>query len=343
VPGLETLLATAFLASAVASAALVWGVRGYARRSGIVDLPSDRSSHTLATPRGGGIGIMIPVGLAIGWALMSTWGTGAALAGVAGLVVVTGIGGLDDVRSLSPGTRLVFHGIAGALLAWLAIRLGVWAGEVALWASAAWWLFWTVSAINVLNFIDGIDGILGVQTLIFATYSIVAGWPALDVVLTGGVLAGAALGFLRFNWPPASIFMGDAGSGGLGFTAVLLGLLVMHNTELTLVQAYLPLMPMFVDEVLTMVARVRRGEPLTRPHRTHVYQLLVQAGWSHGSVTLLYGLVAVTCGGLVLIMAGGPVPAGVVGAVLLVATVALLFSLRAAAVGRISSSTTSRS
>ena len=189
------------------------------------------------------------------------------------------------------------HILTGVAVGWVARDIGAGLGApVAGELVFVWWVFWTVSAINVTNFMDGIDAIIGLQIVVFAAFS---AWS-----LTGnpfglslaGVSLGASVGFLIFNWPPARVFLGDVGSGVAGLLFVLLGALTAADRQWTVAHAFLPLLPLFADELITMARRVRRGESLITPHRSHVYQRLVQAYPGHGKVALGYAGAAALCG-----------------------------------------------
>jgi UDP-N-acetylmuramyl pentapeptide phosphotransferase/UDP-N-acetylglucosamine-1-phosphate transferase len=247
------------------------------------------------------------------------------------VALVAAVGWIDDHRSLSVSTRLIGHLVAGAIVAALASGAEVRPFHVAIPAvlGVLWWVFWTVSAINVVNFIDGIDGIIGLQAFVYGLFAVAAvGLHASPAAILALTLAGAALGFLLLNWSPARIFMGDVGSGSLGVIFVVLGVLTMREVGWSVVPAFLPLMPIFADEVLTMSRRLARGESLSEPHRTHVYQRLVQAGWGHGPVAALYGLLAAICGAWALIERGGTPVFWVGAGIALVATFGLLGLLR---------------
>jgi Fuc2NAc and GlcNAc transferase len=306
-------------------------VRRYALANGVLDIPNARSSHRVPTPRGGGVGIIIPVVVVL-FALPLTgfpWSLSSAAALVVALVAV--VGWVDDHRSLSVRVRLIGHLVAGVIVAVVASGAGVRPFHPAIPAmlAAAWWVFWTVSAINVVNFIDGIDGIIGLQAFVYGLFAVAAvGLQASPAAVLALALAGAALGFLLLNWSPARIFMGDVGSGSLGVIFVVLGVLTMREAGWSIVHAFLPLMPIFADEVLTMSRRIARGESLSEPHRTHVYQRLVQAGWGHGPVAALYGLLAATCGAWALIERSGTPVFWIGAGIALVATFALLGLLR---------------
>jgi UDP-N-acetylmuramyl pentapeptide phosphotransferase/UDP-N-acetylglucosamine-1-phosphate transferase len=273
----------------VLAAAAVDLVRRHALRRRQLDIPNDRSSHSVPTPRGGGLGVVVVVAAAWVWVLVA-WRQPRSVElplCIAAMVVVAGVGWLDDRRGLGVSPRLGVHLLAGVAVAGLSARLG-WP-----WWIGAAWLVWTVSSINVINFMDGIDGLIASQTMI-AALSIA--WLATPEGLARPfalAVTGVASGFLVWNWPPARIFLGDVGSGALGFALVLLGALVMAEGETDLARAFLPLFPLFLDAAWTMVRRARRGERITTAHRSHLYQRLANGGWGHRRVTLLYGAAAV--------------------------------------------------
>lgn len=323
------------VASGFVGACVVEVVRRYALSSGLMDVPNRRSSHEVPTPRGGGVGIVLPV-LSIlavaGW-LREPDPTSSYVGGLAVLLTAV-VGWLDDRSTLPILPRLAVHVAAGALVAFLVMRQSP---SGLLWisggmAAAGLWAFWTVSAINVVNFMDGTDGLVGVQAVVYAGFCAVVlhGSPAASVA---HALLGASAGFLLFNWPPARIFMGDVGSGALGVVFVLLGLYTVRRLEWTVVHAFFPLMPMFVDELLTLIRRLADGEKPWKAHRRHVYQVLVREGWPHGRVALLYGFLAAVCAGYVLLVPDADT-AFAVGALALMGGVAgLLLQLRRRALG----------
>lgn len=283
------------LGSLLAGALIVQKVRRYALRAGVLDVPDARSSHEIPTPRGGGMGILIPVIIVL--SALPLFGVGAALAylPVAAVILIGFVGWLDDHLSLPVGPRLAAHVVAGVALAYLFVGEGatglVWLPPGIL--AGFVWAFWTVSVVNVVNFLDGTDALIGVQALVFGAFSAFA-LRASPYSLVAWATIGASLGFLAFNWPPARIFMGDVGSGAVGVIFVVLGGSIVLQTGWTIFHAFLPLMPIFIDEVLTLSRRLRDGEKPWQPHRSHVYQLLVRSGWSHGQVAVLYGLAALT-------------------------------------------------
>jgi UDP-N-acetylmuramyl pentapeptide phosphotransferase/UDP-N-acetylglucosamine-1-phosphate transferase len=156
-----------------------------------------------------------------------------------------------------------------------------------------WWTFWTVASINLVNFMDGINGLVASQVAVFAL-SLALYEQTGDVApYFSIVVAAACIGFLPWNFPRARIFLGDVGSGGVGYLVPLLALLTMRSGNIDIVRAHLPLFPLFGDAVWTIARRWRNGERLTQPHRSHLYQRLANGGMGHTRVTGLYAIAAI--------------------------------------------------
>jgi Fuc2NAc and GlcNAc transferase len=280
------------LVALVASWALTAGVRQYAERARVLDVPSERSSHTTPTPRGGGLAIAVVVltSIALGW--HADWLTGREAAAFALSAAVAAVGWADDHRPLPPGVRVAVHfGAAGGALLLLGgfptldvgprpLALGILGQLLA--------LFGIVWAINFFNFMDGIDGLAGAEaTLVGAIGAAMlsaAGAPGLARIAV--VIAGASAGFLLWNWPPARIFMGDVGSGMLGF---LFGTLAVAGEKAGAVPVlvWVILLGAFIfDATVTLARRVSRGERWHAAHRSHAYQRALAAGRGHRPITL---------------------------------------------------------
>lgn len=246
----------------------------------------------MATPRGGGLGLVLAFVIAIVFGIGGSFGL-AEVSALIGVLAVAGIGWVDDRGGASVRVRLAVHLLAGALLlplVWSLPLLGL-----PMWFGTAWWVFWTIAAINVINFMDGIDGIIGLQTLVFGVYVALAGESDGAGRAAGLALAGASIGFLCWNWSPARIFMGDVGSGALGVIIVLLGGFLMRDGKCDVVAAFAPLLPLFLDATLTLVARRRRGERLSDAHRSHLYQRLANGGLGHSRVAIGFGACSLGC------------------------------------------------
>lgn len=287
-----TISLLAVIAAGIVSALGTGMIRNYAVRNDVLDRPNERSSHTTPTPRGGGLAVVAIVLVAVVALVISgllSLRVGVAF-GVGGLAVAL-IGWLDDHRPLPAGTRALVH-VAAAIWAvyWTgglreldlgagSLTLGF-GGNVLAVLGVAW-------LINLFNFMDGIDGLAGAEAL--AVGGIGASLLALGgnhgLALLSAVVAAAAFGFLCWNWAPARIFMGDVGSGFLGFAFAVLALASEAADGPPLLVWLLLLGAFIVDATLTVMRRVVRGEPWYAAHRRHAYQRLVQAGYSHRQVT----------------------------------------------------------
>jgi glycosyltransferase WbpL len=263
----------------------------WAHRNNLLDIPNQRSSHVVATPRIGGVALVASV--LVGLALLHATGRGVghdARVAVAGAVAVAGLGLLDDLWQLSALPRLLVQAsvaagvvltIGPARIPWLA------ADQV---SASFLTVFWIVGLTNAYNFMDGIDGIAGAQALVaglsWTAVALLARSP--EIAALGLILAGASGGFLLHNWHPAKVFMGDAGSGFLGFLFASLPLLAPSNRVSFFWCALLLMWPFLFDTGFTVLRRARRSENLLSAHRSHIYQRLVLTGRSHNCVSLLY-------------------------------------------------------
>jgi len=279
--------------SGFAAAALAVGaVRRYALARSILDLPTLRSSHDVPTPSGAGIGLILAfVGLTGAFLFVVGITTQVAMA-LAAILALAGIGWLDDRRGVSVGLRLLVHVAAGIALLPLAVTAG---GSLAVNALIGMaWVLAAVSAINVVNFMDGIDGLIGSQLLLFGVHLVALSPSGTQPHAWGLLLAATCAGFLVWNWPPARVFMGDAGSGALGLAAVAGGLLLLRAEDVPVVAVFLPLYPLFLDAATTLLRRILRRERVWKAHRSHLYQRLANGGWGHLRVTILYGAATAT-------------------------------------------------
>lgn len=275
----------------------VWAYRKWALGRQVLDVPNARSSHTRPTPRGGGVGIVAVVlaAEAIGVQIWPNirWELLAAL--MAGLAIAL-VSWLDDLRGLSARVRLGIHSLGA--IAFTATFLHCaetsWAEHPALPIGMALWI---VAMTNFFNFMDGIDGLAGSQFFItglsWSTVGALGGAEA--TMILGAVMAAAAAGFLCFNWPPATIFMGDVGSAFCGFTAAVMPFIAATDhsaaageTGTWWIAGVIFLFPFFFDASTTLFRRALAGEKIWEPHRSHLYQRLTRSGWSHVTVTGIY-------------------------------------------------------
>ena len=269
------------IVAAVATAAGTGLARRYAISKQLLDQPGERRNHVTATPRGGGISMAVVLLLAI-VVLALLHPEDAAVLGLMGLslALVGWIGWWDDHRPLSAGLRLSVHSIA-ALCLFIAGVLSGWSWWLSVLAAIA-----AMSLINIWNFMDGIDGLAASQAVVVTLVIALAAtgyWTAYCAVL-----AGAAFGFLCWNFPKARIFMGDVGSGLLGLAlAWAWAGLTAQKLEYGLLMLF-PLAPFLVDASLTLARRIMRGERWWEAHSSHSYQLLARRFGTHLPVTLGY-------------------------------------------------------
>jgi UDP-N-acetylmuramyl pentapeptide phosphotransferase/UDP-N-acetylglucosamine-1-phosphate transferase len=257
------------------------------RRLVVLDVPGERSSHTVPTPRGGGAPIAAGLIVAVAMAPNGACAGRARLA----LAVAVGFFGLlgliDDFRGLPAISRLVLQAAGAAVVgAVLVSPLPV----PALWLplAAAVVAVWLVGFVNAFNFMDGVNGIAGAHALIGGVaYACLAGWRRDGFgVASGLALAAGAGAFLPFNAVRARVFLGDVGSYSIGAAlAVLAARLVSLGVPVEAVAG--PVALYLADVAWTLQRRIRRGEPWLEAHRTHVYQRWCDAGWTHQEVTVL--------------------------------------------------------
>lgn len=280
-------VATAALACSALTAMLIPRLYG----AQVVDVPNARSLHAGPVPRGGGLAIAAVV-IATQFALLAgqRWSlqTGLVTTLVAG--GFAGLGWADDRAGRSVVLRLVVQGVLGLLFVMLALPAELTGMERALLCLAV------LCGVNLFNFMDGSDGLAGVQAVaasiglgVLLSLSMQSG-----AALAAFTLAGATCGFLRWNWHPARIFLGDVGSYFIGFELTALVIFSAQSIH-TPWPALILVAPFVTDATLTLLARALRGTPVWRAHRDHVYQRLVLRGWSPAHVArrlavLLLGL-----------------------------------------------------
>jgi len=261
------------LVSILATLALAFAFTTGKIGSTVRDIPNERSLHDKPVPRTGGIALM--AGVLSGWLLLQFWLWWIVLPAL-GLFVLSLV---DDVRNLSPKTRLIGHFIA-------ALTAVAGAGVSLIWFIPA--LLFVVWMTNLYNFMDGSDGLAGGMALFgFGCYGVGAWMGGNEAfALLNFSVAAAALGFLFFNFYPARVFMGDAGSIPLGFLAATFG---AWGWQMGYWPFWFPLLvfsPFVADATVTLLKRARRGERLSQAHRSHYYQRLVQMGWGHRNTAL---------------------------------------------------------
>jgi Fuc2NAc and GlcNAc transferase len=283
---LATIVGTAVL-SFVVSYVSVRVAIAYANRRGMLDAPGRRRSHSLPTPRGGGIGIVLGVLIGAPFAMLFlpvSPGPAITAAFSLAVIAVAAIGWLDDHGSLPIRPRLLIQ-LAATLLMCLAVAAYT---STLLWAAPL--LVAGVWCINLYNFMDGIDGLAAQQAMFFGVAFAALAWSAGSPALAGAglALAGAATGFWCFNRSPAKIFMGDVGSATVGLIVFALTAMLWAFRTNLLWPALIFSSSFVIDATLTLLVRMLRGARWYTPHREHLYQWLVRRGTSHRRVALGY-------------------------------------------------------
>ena len=321
---LEPIVAVAIFAC---SFALTWGLRIYALKNNVIDVPNQRSSHSVPTPRGGGVAIVISflIGIVVLCALGFVPVSQMLSLFIAGVVTAV-VGFLDDHGHIAARWRLLMHFLAAASGLYFLGQFPVidlfgyplsagWLGMIFGLVYLAWML-------NLYNFMDGINGLASMEAIMFALltglmimFSVPDGMETSQFAIMA-LLGCAALGFIFWNFPTAKIFMGDAGSGFLGIT---IGLIVLHVALLDskLFLAEICLLGVFiVDATVTLLRRLIGGKKVYEAHASHTYQILARKFGSHKPVTLgAFVINVVWLFPLAMLIATGSVT-GVVGVVI---------------------------
>jgi len=240
-----------------------------------MDHPNARSLHDTPTPRIGGLGIVAGVAVAGVWLLDMT-----LLPVMLAAFALAALSVLDDVRGLPVALRFLAHFIAAATCL---LMLGLTGWALLLGVLAVVWMT------NLYNFMDGADGLAGGMAAIGFGALAAAAWlgGASGLAALCAAIAASSAAFLRFNFPPARIFMGDAGSIPLGFLAAVLGILGVQHSLWSWLFPLLVFSPFVVDASVTLVRRGLRGEKIWRAHRSHYYQRVVLLGTSHRQLALI--------------------------------------------------------
>lgn len=280
------------------SFALTYWLRRYALHKSLLDIPNGRSSHSVPTPRGGGVAIVVSYLAALVFLFVDdALSTPLFLALLGSGLIIAALGFLDDHGHVAARWRLLGHFIAAV---WALIWLGG-LPPVAMFGSVLdiGWLghvlavFYLVWLLNLYNFMDGIDGIASVEAVCVCLSA------ALIYALSGFyeliwlplLLVAAVLGFLFWNFPPARIFMGDAGSGFLG---IILGVLSLQAAWISsqFLWSWLILLGVFiVDATVTLIRRLVRGDKVYEAHRSHAYQFASRRYGRHLPVTSAVGVI----------------------------------------------------
>ncbi len=292
------LLASALVSNFFFGLIFVGGLQQLARKKLPLVVPNHRSSHELPTPTGGGIGIIVCMLMTVFYLYMGSRLSGTITLGLLlPAFIASAMGFMADIHQGSIRMRIAVQLLAGALL--------VAVGDVnpLHFSTYPWLLAFSpiivlafIWFVNLFNFMDGIDGLAGMETVTVAVIAalIIAmigspGWEAWVAILLS--VAGAALGFLCWNFAPAKIFLGDVGSNFLGAFFIAIVLLTATENILSLWSWIILFAVFWVDATITLIVRILGGNPWHEAHRSHCYQILSRRFRSHARVVLLIGLV----------------------------------------------------
>ena len=262
-------------------------VGGMARLLGVVDRPGERRLNKRPIPRLGGLAIFLGI-LVPSLAFLSLDGEMRGI--VLGAAVACVVGAVDDFRGLDPLPKLAGQ-IAAASIP---LAFGVWIDhftfpfigvvDLSPWVGMPLTVVWIVAVMNMVNFLDGMDGLAaGVCAIAGLTFAILAlSLGKVDAALLSAVVAGACIGFLRHNFFPARIFMGDSGALVLGFTLATVSISGLLKTASTVV-LFLPLLVLavpIIDTSFVVAKRVKYGQPISSPDRSHLHHRFMNIGFS---------------------------------------------------------------
>jgi UDP-N-acetylmuramyl pentapeptide phosphotransferase/UDP-N-acetylglucosamine-1-phosphate transferase len=265
----------------VASWALLQGLVPQLRRR-LIDQPNARSSHTIPTPRGGGVSFVLVVVVFSSFSFLQLgWSALTALPLMVLPLALVGL--LDDLYQLPSGWRFSVQLATAVVLLGvspLVQSLPLTLSALPLVLICVLLLIGSAAVINFTNFMDGLDGLVaGCMSVVFAA-SAFSGMPEV------WPLVGALLGFLAWNWSPAKVFMGDVGSTFLG--AMLVGVVSQQATWTQALGLLLVATPLLADSCICVLRRLRAGQRVFQAHSLHLYQRLYQSGWPHYRVAILY-------------------------------------------------------
>jgi len=279
------------IAAAILSWLLASRVRLYALDR-LLDIPNERSSHSRPTPRGGGLAIAVTalggiiIAAMLGWI---DWNLAIALSG--GGAMIATVGWVDDHRDLPALTRFAVQFLsAGWAMFWLgglpSLSVGVLSVQMGL-VGTVLGIIGIVWAINLYNFVDGIDGLAAGEAISTGVIGglILLAMGQVGLAMVSFLIAAASAGFLPLNWAPAKLFMGDVGSGMLGYLFAVLAIASENAGAVPLLIWVLLLGAFVFDATVTLCRRIAHGERWYHAHHSHAYQRMVQAGRSHAQVS----------------------------------------------------------
>lgn len=278
---------------------LTFLIKRYANRNKLLAVPNERSLHDIPTPRGGGLAIVISWYIGITGFYLSGIIEGTLYFALLSGILIAIVSFLDDLTGVKPIIRLIIHFIT-AIIAFIFLHglRPLVLPEISMnynYIIYPLTIVGMVWFINLFNFMDGVDGFASVEAIIICAVLFVFTWN-----LSAILLIVCISGFLYWNWPKASIFLGDTGSTQLGFILVVMGIYFHNIMEFSVLNWIMLTSPFWFDATLTLYRRWRNNEKLNEAHRKHVYQRIVQSGFSHLKVNMY--LIAVNCIVLIIIL-----------------------------------------
>ena len=267
------------------------------KKLGLIDTPNERSSHLIATPRGGGVGIWLSF-LVVGFLLIDP--NYRLLIFVAGCIGLLGL--INDRFEISSKLRLLLQLILSAVIVAAYANISFFAHPTSFLITFLLFLFFVIfisGTANFYNFMDGINGIAGLSGVVgFGLIALFSFYFTNEksIILLSLALASACLGFLPFNFPRSKVFMGDVGSVFLGFVFASFVVKLSLNISIFLCLGIF-LCTFYSDALMTIYYRWRRGENLMQAHRSHLYQYMTnELGLPHWKVSVLYSIVQFVMG-----------------------------------------------
>lgn len=299
---MNAIIAIFLLALAVTAVSIPW-VRRLALRTGFVDAPAQRKLHSTPIPLMGGVAIFAGAVVALAFFAEETPGSVAGVFLALALVALTGL--LDDRYHLPARLKLLIELLAVAILIAFGIQVRLPVPELVNYAITALWL---IGITNAINFLDNMDGLSAGISAVAASFMLLTGLQNGQFLVAGlaAAVLGACLGFLRYNFPPAQIFMGDAGALFLGFVLAILGLQLRfpqnQPTVTWMVPVFILAIPIF-DTTLVVISRIRRGLSPNTAGKDHTSHRLVRAGFSQREAVLVLYLLTGATGMIALFIA----------------------------------------
>jgi UDP-GlcNAc:undecaprenyl-phosphate/decaprenyl-phosphate GlcNAc-1-phosphate transferase len=295
-----------FVISLLISFAITFWIRNVCIRHNLLDHPDQRKIHTTPIPRLGGVGIFLSilVSLLIVFLFKSSLFReieSQTLFVLLSGMVIFGLGLYDDLKSMKPGIKLIFQAIASLILILAGLRISLihipFYRTINLgWFSYPLTLIWFLVIVNAMNLLDGLDGLAAGVSVIAAGSLLVVGYMLkVDIVLLiSGSIAGSCLGFLRYNYFPASIFMGDSGSLFLGYLFALMAIIcpIKSYTSMALFVPLLALGVPLIEITISSFRRIIGKQTLYLADKRHIFHFLIEKGFSHRDTVWLFYLLS---------------------------------------------------